>query len=206
MPVRTSVPLPALEFHPLTPERWRDLEALFGERGASGGCWCMWFRTQRSQWQRQKGEGNRRAFKGIVDSGEVPGLLAYAGGQPVGWCAVAPRESYSALERSRVLKRIDDEPVWSVVCFFVAKPFRRRGVTTALLKAAVDYCKARGARIIEGYPIDPRDSGMPAAFAYPGLAASFRGAGFVEVLRRSEQRPIMRYLVADASSLPGKPR
>ncbi|MBI3953655.1 MAG: GNAT family N-acetyltransferase [Chloroflexi bacterium] len=206
MPVGTSVPPPALEFHPLTPERWRDLETLFGERGASGGCWCMWFRTKRSEWQRQKGEGNRRAFKGIVDSGQAPGLLAYADGQPVGWCAVAPRESYSALERSRILRRVDAAPVWSVVCFFVAKPWRRQGVTSALLRAAVDYCRGRGARVIEGYPVEPGPGGMPDAFAYTGLAASFRKAGFVEVLRRSERRPIMRYVVAEARAAAGKRR
>jgi len=189
--------LPALEFHPLTPERWKDLEALFGERGACGGCWCMWWRLKRSQFEKQKGEGNRRALKKIVDSGEVPGLLAYAGGQPVAWCSVAPRETYSVLERSRTLKRIDDQPVWSVVCFFVAKPFRGKGVTVKLLRAAVEYVKEQGARIIEGYPVEPKKTRMPDAFAYTGLVSTFRKAGFIEVLRRSETRPIMRYFIGE---------
>ena len=113
-------PLPQLEFHPLTPERWQDLETLFGPRGACGGCWCMWWRLKRSQYVKQKGPGNRRALKKIVDSGEIPGLLAYADGQPIAWCSVGPREAYSTLERSRILKRVDDKPVWSVVCFVVA--------------------------------------------------------------------------------------
>jgi len=189
--------LPALEFHPLTPERWKDLEALFGERGACGGCWCMWWRLKRSQFEKQKGEGNRRALKKIVDSGEVPGLLAYAGGQPVAWCSVAPRETYSVLERSRTLKRIDDQPVWSVVCFFVAKPFRGKGVTVKLLRATVEYVKEQGARIIEGYPVEPKKTRMPDAFAYTGLVSTFRKAGFIEVLRRSETRPIMRYFIGE---------
>ena len=113
-----------IEFYPLTPERWADLERLFGEQGACGGCWCMWWRLKCSDFMRQRGELNRNALKKIVDSGGVPGILAYVDGEAVGWCAVAPREAYPALERSRVLKRVDDKPVWSVVCFFVAKPFR----------------------------------------------------------------------------------
>lgn len=184
-----------LEFHPLTPERWKDLEALFGERGACGGCWCMWWRLKRSQFEKQRGQENKKNFKKIVNSGEIPGLLAYANDQPIAWCSIAPRETYSVLERSRILKRIDDEPVWSVVCFFVAKLFRRKGVTVKLLKAAIKYAKECKARIVEGYPVEAKKTSMPDAFAFTGLAATFRKAGFVEVLRRSETRPIMRYFI-----------
>jgi GNAT superfamily N-acetyltransferase len=183
-----------LEFHPLTPERWADLEKLFGKRGASGGCWCMWWRLKRSEFIKQKGEGNRRALKSLVDSGEIPGILAYTNGQPIGWCSVAQRESYPALERSRVLRRVDDKPVWSVVCFFVAKQFRHKGVTTALLRAAIEYVKERGGKIVEGYPVEPVKA-QPDVFVYTGLASAFRKAGFVEVLRLSETRPIMRYMI-----------
>lgn len=187
--------LPSLDFHPVTPKRWQDLETLFGPRGACGGCWCMWWRLKRSQFEKQKGEGNRKALKNIVDSGEIPGLLAYADGQPIAWCSLGPRETYSALERSRILKRVDGKPVWSVVCFVVAKSFRHKGVSTALLKAAVEYAKEQGARIVEGYPVEPRKASMPDLFAYHGLASTFRRAGFVEVARRSETRPIMRYFI-----------
>jgi GNAT superfamily N-acetyltransferase len=131
-----------------------------------------------------------------VEAGETPGLLAYCDGEPVGWCALAPREAYPRLERSRILKPVDAEPVWSVTCFFVARPFRRRGVTVALLKAAVAYAKAHGARIVEGYPVEPKGTRMPDPFVYTGLASAFRKTGFVEVLRRSQTRPIMRYTVA----------
>lgn len=183
-----------LRYYPVTPERWQDLETLFGPRGACGGCWCMWWRLSRSQFEQQKGEQNREALKELVDAGRVPGLLAYVDGQPIGWCSVAPREEFPVLERSRTLKRVDDLPVWSIVCFFVAKPYRRQGLTVHLIKAAVDYARERGATIVEGYPVEPK-AAMPAAFAYTGLASAFRQAGFVEVLRRSETRPIMRYLL-----------
>lgn len=186
---------PVLEFHPLTTERWKDLEALFGKRGACGGCWCMWWRLKRSQFEKQKGQENKKTFKKIVDSGEIPGLLAFTNGQPIAWCSVAPRETYPVLERSRILKRIDNKAVWSVVCFFVAKPFRHKGVTLKLLKAAVKYAKECNAKIVEGYPVEPKKTSMPDVFAFTGLAATFHKAGFVEVLRRSETRPIMRYFI-----------
>ena len=181
--------------HPLTAERWPDLEALFGPRGACGGCWCMLWRLTHTEFERQKGEGNRRDFKAIVESGAAPGLLGYVGAQPVGWCAVAPREDYPALERSRILKPVDDEPVWSVTCLFVARPFRRQGLTVRLLVAAVAHAGQQGARIVEAYPVEPKTPDMPAAFAWTGTASAFRQAGFTEVLRRSPTRPIMRCIV-----------
>jgi GNAT superfamily N-acetyltransferase len=153
----------------------------------------MWWRLKRSEFERQKGEGNRRAMKRVVDSGEIPGILAYAKGQPIAWCSVAPREAYPALGRSRTLKRFDDEPVWSIVCFFVAKPFRGKGITGKLLRAAIEHVQKQGGKIVEGYPVEPKKDKIPDAFAYMGLASAFRKAGFVEVVRRSETRPIMRY-------------
>ncbi len=192
-----SMPQPGSQvtYQPLTPERWCDLEGLFGPRGATGGCWCMWWRVPRRQFKTQKGDGNKRALHRLVENDEEPGLLAYADGQAVGWCAVGPRQRYPILEHSRILKRVDDQPVWSVVCFFVRRPYRGQGVTTVLLRAAIEHAKQRGAHIIEGYPIEPKASRTPDVFAYTGLASSFRQAGFVEVLRRSETRPIMRYVI-----------
>jgi GNAT superfamily N-acetyltransferase len=190
-----SVPLAHLEFYPVTPDRWRDLEKLFGEHGACGGCWCMWWRLKRSEFDQKKGAGTKRALKQLIAQGQAPGLLAYADGEPMGWCSVAPREDFSALERSRILRRVDDEPVWSVVCFFVARPFRRKGVTNKLLTAAIGYAREHGARIIEGYPVEPKVGNVPDAFVFTGLASAFREAGFVEVTRRSETRPIMRYVI-----------
>jgi len=145
-----------------------------------------------------KGEGNRLAMKALVESGRVPGILAYSGGVPVGWCSVSPREEFGALARSRVLRPVDDAPVWSVVCFFVGKAHRRRGLTVALLRAAVDYAAAHGAAIVEGYPTEPKKADAPAVFLYTGTVSAFRKAGFVEVARRSTSRPIMRYIVGQS--------
>lgn len=155
----------------------------------------MWWKLTRSEFEKKKGAGNKRVIKRIIHSGEVPGILAYAGGEPVGWCAVELRESYPTLSRSRVLQPVDDKPVWSVVCFFIAKAYRRKGVTVKLLEAAIDYVRKRGGKIVEGYPVEPKKGTTADAFAYTGLASAFRKAGFVEVLRRSPTRPIMRYYV-----------
>lgn len=186
--------LNALRFHPLTPNRWPDLERLFGNRGACGGCWCMWWRLSRSEFEKAKGEGNRRAFRRIVASGSRPGLLAYAAGEPIAWCAVGPRGSFPVLDRSRILAPVDDEPVWSVTCFFVARPYRRKRITVRLLEAAAEFARRRGAKILEGYPVEVRSGNMPDAFAWTGLVGAFRAAGFSEVARRSKTRPIMRLL------------
>jgi GNAT superfamily N-acetyltransferase len=181
-----------LTFAPLTRERWRDLATLFGARGACAGCWCMYWRLRRSEFERNKGEGNRRALRRLVAQGRPAGVLAYDGEHPIGWCAIAPREDFPVLQRSRVLARIDDRPVWSAPCFFIDKSRRRRGLTPKLLRAAVAYAGAAGARIVEGYPIDPRNREVPAVFAWTGLARAFERAGFKEVLRRSPTRPIFR--------------
>lgn len=182
-----------IRFHPVTPERWGDLERLFGPRGACSGCWCMWYRIKRSEFSKNGNEGNRRALKRIVDAGRVPGLLAYVEGEPVGWVSVAPREEYSSLERSHVLKRVDDRPVWSIVCFFISRAHRRQGLSRALVKAAVDYAAAQGAKLVEGYPVQRApDSKFSAADAFPGSASTFERQGFTEIARRSPRRPIMR--------------
>jgi len=152
----------------------------------------MWWRLTQAQFQRQKGARNKAALHRLVRAGTAPGLLAYLDGTPVGWCAVGPREGYPRLQRSRVLKPVDEQPVWAVVCFYIARPFRRRGLTVALLKAACRYARTQGARLIEGYPVAPRKGTMPDVFAYTGLPAAFAAAGFHEVLRRSPTRPIMR--------------
>jgi GNAT superfamily N-acetyltransferase len=152
-------------------------------------------RISRLQYERDKGEGNRRAFRAIVESGPPPGVLAYAGGDPVGWCAIGPRRDFSVLGRSRVLAPLDDLPVWSVTCFFIRKDHRRRGLSVALLREAVVFAARHGATIVEGYPVEPRKPEVPPVFAHTGLASAFRDAGFVEVARRSQTRPIMRLLI-----------
>jgi GNAT superfamily N-acetyltransferase len=184
-----------LEFHPVTKKRWADFETLFGERGACGGCWCMLWRLTRKEFEQQKGEANRQAMKAIVESGKKPGLLAYSEKQPVAWCSVAPRESFPALERSRILKKIDDQAVWSISCFFIHKDYRKQGLSVRILEAAVDYVRKQGGQIVEGYPVEPQKGKTADVFAWTGLASFFKKAGFVECARRSETRPIMRFFI-----------
>jgi GNAT superfamily N-acetyltransferase len=181
-----------LTFSPLTKETWKDFEHLFGERGACGGCWCMSWRLQRSEFEKNKGDGNKKEMKKLANSSEQIGIIAYLNNQPFGWCAVAPREQYVKLETARVLKRIDNKPVWSIVCFFLAKEYRRCGFSVELLKGVINYCKKKRVKIIEAYPIIPYSSNMPAAFAWTGFLSSFKKAGFTEEKRWSKARPIVR--------------
>ncbi len=152
----------------------------------------MLWRLPRAQFEARKGEGNRAAMRALLASGVEPGILAFAGQQAVGWCALAPREDYPALARSRVMKPVDDRPVWSVACLFVDRAWRGRGVATRMLDAAAAFAASRGATWLEGYPVDPRGGRLAAAFAWTGIPEAFRRAGFSEVARRSPTRPIMR--------------
>jgi len=183
------------EFHPLTPEKWEDFAQLFSRRGAPHDCWCMWWRMTTAEFDRHKGEGNRRALKALVDSGTVPGILAYSAEHAVGWCSVGPRAEFGRLERSPLLKPIDDQPVWSVVCLFVVRDFRRRGLSVELIKAAVRYAAGQGAKIVESYPLLPRKEKVPDWRLYPGVPSVFERAGFRQVHTPSATRVIMRYHV-----------
>ncbi len=190
---------PIWRVHPATPARFKDIEALFGERGACGGCWCMVWRLERKDWVAGKGARNKKALRELVRSGSAPGVIGYLGRMPIAWCAVAPREEYRALERSRVLKPVDDRPVWSISCLFVLKPYRRKGVSVRMLRAAAEFAIGRGAEIVEGYPVVPAMERTPDPFIWTGVPSAFRRAGFEEVLRRSKTRPIMRYTAARSS-------
>ena len=184
-----------LTFHPLELRRWNDFETLFGERGACGGCWCMSWRLARSGFEKLKGQGNKNAMKRLVRNNEQIGMIAYSDGKPIGWCAVAPREHFIKLENARVLKRIDDQPVWSITCFFINKEFRRKGISVELLKSVIAFCRENGVEIIEAYPIIPYSKNMPAAFAWTGILSSFSKAGFTVAKRWSKARPIVRYYI-----------
>ncbi|MGE5672649.1 MAG: GNAT family N-acetyltransferase [Mycobacterium leprae] len=181
-----------LNFAAVTPERWSDLESLFGSRGACGGCWCMsWRHPTRAAFEAAQGQENHDLFQAVVASGEVPGLLAYAEGKPVGWCAVAPRSAYPRLEKMRVLKGTDGAGVWAISCLFVAKGHRRMGISRALIRAAVEHARTCGARVVEAYPTEPKQE-LPGPFLFTGLASAFRQEGFTEVARRGETRLVMR--------------
>jgi GNAT superfamily N-acetyltransferase len=182
----------AISIHPLTPDRWPDLEKLFGERGACGGCWCMTWRLPRAEWVAGKSAGNKQAFRSLVEDDAQPGVLAYQGDEPIGWCAVAPRDVYIRLRASRVLAPIDDCPVWSISCLFIAKPFRRQGLSVKLIKAAVEFAQSKGATTVEAYPMVPYAENVPSAFGWTGILSAYERAGFHEAARRSDARPIMR--------------
>jgi len=182
---------------PATAERWPDVEMLFGGHGAFAGCWCMYWRLNRTDFKQMKGDGTKAALRDMIYKNQTPGLLAFEKDRAVGWCSLGPRESYAALENSRILKRIDDQPVWSIVCFFVAKASRRKGVLSALLHNALRYAKEQNAIILEGYPIDittPKLAGhkLTSPSGCMGIASVFREAGFIEVGRASETQLIMR--------------
>ncbi|MCX6827769.1 MAG: GNAT family N-acetyltransferase [candidate division Zixibacteria bacterium] len=189
----SAIRIKDLKFHPLEEKRWKDFETLMGERGGCGGCWCMSWRVQPKEFARQKGAGNKKSMHRLVKDKEPIGIIAYLKDEPIGWCAVAPREKFVRLENSRVLKPVDEQPVWSVTCFFIAKPYRRQGVSTELLKGVIDYCRKKKAKIIEGYPSVPYSKSIPAAFAWTGIPSAFIKAGFKVAARRSKTRPIMRY-------------
>jgi GNAT superfamily N-acetyltransferase len=155
----------------------------------------MFWKLTRKEFETGQGESHRRAQQVIIASGQIPGLLAYVDGVPAGWIAVEPRAAYSALARSRVLAPLDDQPVWSVPCFFVDKKFRRQGLTVVLLNAAVEYVKSQGGKVVEGYPVATTDQKAPAVFIYTGTVSAFQKAGFVEAGRRSDKRPMMRRVI-----------
>ena len=181
-----------MEFKELNSKNWSSFEELFGEKGACGGCWCMTWRLRSSEYEKQKGVGNKKAFKQLVSDKSPVGILAFEGKEPVGWCSVSPRRDFTRLGNSRILKAVDNKEVWSIVCFFIKKGFRRQGLSVKLINAAVEFAQTKGARTIEAYPIEPKKNPVPEVFAFTGLASAFFQAGFTEVARNSETRPIVR--------------
>lgn len=187
----------SVEIRPLTPDRWRDLAALFETNAVTRGCWCMWFRLRTPDFRANEGDGNRRAFQRIVRSAAVPpGLIAYLDGAPAGWCAVAPRDDYPRILRSPTTKPLDDRPAWAVTCFFIARHARGAGLMRRLLDEAVRFAADHGATLVEGYPVDPGGRRINPDEAYHGLASVFAAAGFEEAARRQPKRPIMRRALA----------
>ena len=188
---------PALSIEPLTPERWPDLEAIFMARGCSVArqCWCMYYRHSGAQpappCGLSRAEVNRRALRELVDTGVPTGLIAYRDGAPVGWVSMGPREDYAKLGRSPVMKPVDDQPVWAIVCFVVPAEHRGQGVARALLDGAIDHARRRGVRLLEGYPVDRTDRSADQDLWF-GAKSMFDAAGFKEVARRKPARPVVR--------------
>ncbi|MGC1376736.1 MAG: GNAT family N-acetyltransferase [Anaerolineales bacterium] len=178
-----------LEFHPVTPARLPDLERFSAQHGKFRYCSCMRWRMTSAEYRRSTKESRIAALADLVCRDAPVGVLAYLDGEPIGWCSVAPRESYAALERSRALPRLDAAPVWSVACFFIDRRARRQGVTLGLLKAAVAYAVSQGATIIEGYPVPPGAR----LYTYMGSPATFEKAGFRDVTPEGQERMVMRH-------------
>jgi GNAT superfamily N-acetyltransferase len=176
-----------LAVRPLTPDLWPALEDLFGKNGACNGCWCMYGRIGSAYRQRPR---EKNKFREIVKRGPPPGLLAFDGDIAVGWCQLTPRDAVPWLDRTWRLKRVDDVPVWSLSCFYVRKGYRRQGVTSALIAAALKAAKRARAPALEAYPFDADVS--PSASG-TGYASTFVRAGFKTVTRRAPARPIMRH-------------
>lgn len=176
----TSDGAATLEIVPLTPDRWDDVASLFGEGGDPKSCSCMYWRIRSKDWSFANVRETREGFHRLVDEARdpAPGLLAYRDGRAVGWVSVAPRDDYERLTNSRVRSKIDDLPVWSVVCFVVSKSERGQGLTSLLLDAATAYAVDHGAPGLEAYPVDPGEGRVPAALGYTGLLSTFTAAGF----------------------------
>jgi predicted GNAT family acetyltransferase len=186
----------SLRFEPLTKYNWHKFTQLFGDKGACGNCWCMYYRLNKSEFAEGKtNEGNKNAMKELVWAGKPTGVLAFYEDLPIAWCAFAPREDFSKLARSRVHKRIDGNLVWSIPCTFIDKKFRRQGVSVELLKGVVKYARENGIKIIEAYPTIATQERLPDSFAWIGLYQSFERAGFKIVDTTSKSRPMVRYYV-----------
>lgn len=181
-------------FKPVTITEWPDLCALF-EDCPFRGCWCMYWRRNRAEFDKGMGEGNRLAMQQVIESGTVPGLLAYREERPVGWVSVGPRQDFAALERSRILQRLDDRPVWSIVCFLAAKSERGKGILPSLIRGAVKYAACNGAQIVEAYPLIPEESRNPRMSSYMGMLSTFKKLGFLEMVRASKTRAVVRFTI-----------
>jgi GNAT superfamily N-acetyltransferase len=188
---------------PVTPDRWDDLVALFGPNGAYSNCWCTWWMWRAAEWDRRSPTQRRAELRQRVLTNEEPGLLAYDGNDPIGWCAVAPRERYERLTspRARTYKRHDDRPSWVVTCFFVRRDRRRGGVATALLESVAEFVAAGGGTLVEGYPIERPEHG-PSAM-YTGTVSMFTDTGFVEVARLGG-RPLVRLELPESRRRPAR--
>jgi GNAT superfamily N-acetyltransferase len=177
---------------PLTPATWPDLEELFGLPGGSivRGCWCMYYRKTGKANGPAAGQ-NKLALCDLVNGGGVPGLVGYVRGSPAGWISLGPRGDYLRLRRSPVMKPVDDTEVWSVVCSYVARPYRGRGLQHRLLAAGIDFARDNGVRVLEAYPVD-KSGRSHDDFMWFGSRSLYERAGFREVVRRSPTRVVMR--------------
>jgi GNAT superfamily N-acetyltransferase len=181
-----------LSFKELAATNWKQYEELMGEKGGCGNCWCMYFRLPYKIFQENKPDGNKKLIKKLANNDMPLGLIAFMNKKPFGWIALAPREDYIRIESSRVFKRIDDKPVWSITCFFIKKEYRRMGLSHQLIKGAVDFAKKKKIKILEAYPAIPYNEKVPHPFLWVGVLSSFIKNGFKIVKQSSKSRAMVR--------------
>jgi GNAT superfamily N-acetyltransferase len=181
-----------LEFDQLTSSTWKKFEAVMGEKGGCGNCWCMYFRLPYKTFQENKPDGNKKMMKQLVKKDRPQGLMASINKEPVGWIALAPREDYMRLANSRVFKPIDDKPVWSITCFFIKKEFRHKGLSQQLIKGAIDFAKKKKIKTLEAYPAIPYAEKVPHPFLWVGVLSTFIKQGFKIVQQHSKSRAMVR--------------
>ena len=174
---------------PLTSELLPALEDLFNTQGPVSRCWCMYWRIG-DGYRKQLPKANKAAFFDLVKNGPPPGLLAFDGDLAVGWCQLTPRAALPWLDRAWRLKRVDDVPVWSLSCFYIRKGYRKQGVTSALIAAALEAAKRAGAPALEAYPLD---ANLTPSASNTGYVSTFKRAGFKIIARHVPPRPMMRY-------------
>jgi GNAT superfamily N-acetyltransferase len=176
---------------PATPDRWPDVVTVLGGSGDKG-CWCQSPRGVARRYGEEQPRTRREVLRSQLDDQPPPGMLAYVDGEVAGWCGFGPRPSLPRLERSRTIPKIDDKPVWSILCFNIRVGYRRQGVAGALLDGVIDFARKSGAPGLEAYPIDPGGDRVDSAFGYVGLTPWFERRGFrrvVETSAHSDGRP-----------------
>lgn len=205
MPSKKTAETGPISIRPLTPDDWPVVERLFGEKGACGGCWCMYWRVPRGgkTWETTKGERARRAMQRLVRRGDARAMLAFDGDEPIAWCALGPRADFPRLERVKAYQRpaaaggASPGDTWSIPCFFILPKYRGRGVGTAILAAAAGAAARAGARRVEGYPVAMKRPGdrWPGAFAWTGVLPMFEACGFEVVQRTAATKPLVQLTV-----------
>ena len=168
------------ETHPLTPDRFEDFADVVNRSRRVDHCWCLSHRLSAAEIE-QLGRGSReQAVRRLCEREHPPGVVTYCDGEPVAWCNIGPRTEITRLVRSRVIRPVDDVPVWSIVCVVVRPGRRRQGVTGELLTGAVEYARSHGAPAVEAYPVDPQGR-MDLTMAFVGTRTMFERAGFAQI-------------------------
>ncbi len=174
-----------LVVYPATPDRWDDVEQVFESGAIANRCWCQWVRKTQQQARDDGPAGNRASLRALIDTGEVPGLIAYANRDPLGWCSVGAKSAFGRLRRSRALTPTAEDPspeeTWATLCFYVTPGHRGEGVARALLRGALAYAQQMGARAYESYPVRTNGRKVDNDLAYPGTDRLLAGEGFREI-------------------------